>query len=383
MRSSGMAVAVVGACCLLAPATAAGQPLVKGTIEGGGKAPVQGAVTLEAWPVGPTPKRDVKNPVVARSTTDAAGRFTLSAEVTRKLRRLALLNDQRRIDFRVRGAGAGLMGEYTFTRFLSRAGTLVPPGAPQRASATAASVGGSPVTVRLREPVGMSPRAASTSTPARSARLLDECVSNDRVVDTQPAATVVGELNNAYRDTKAYWGYGQGGESSFNIATLVEGEDISYGGGVTVKNSTDSEISLGPVGVYSRRQYSEFLYEKWKRTIGCSGGTKFEIRAKKWLGDGTSRKQRGAIRVCERGERVKNSIHEGQRGFRRASRSATEWEGGANVYGAGLTVKSGYSQQIRAKWKFGGPRKRLHYLCGDDGPPTESGRIFSGLKRRG
>lgn len=135
-------------------------------------------------------------------------------------------------------------------------------------------------------------------------------------------------------------------------------------GGVTVKNSSDSEIDVGPVRTYSRRQYSEFLYEKWRKGSACTGKIKTEIRAKKWLGDGTSRKQFGAIRVCDRRARVKTQVHEGGRGFRRAKGKATEWEGGARVFGLGLTVTSGYSKAIRAKWKFGGPRKRLHYLCG-------------------
>lgn len=138
----------------------------------------------------------------------------------------------------------------------------------------------------------------------------------------------MGELNNAYRDTKARWAYGQGGESSLNIGIINDG-DVSFDGGVTVKNSSDSEIDVGPVRTYSRRQYSEFLYEKWRKGSACTGKIKTEIRAKKWLGDGTSRKQRGAIRVCDRRARVKTQVHEGGRGFRRAKGKATEWEGRA------------------------------------------------------
>lgn len=43
---------------LMAPATATGQPLVQGTLARDRGRPVQGAVALEVWPVGPMPKRD-------------------------------------------------------------------------------------------------------------------------------------------------------------------------------------------------------------------------------------------------------------------------------------------------------------------------------------
>lgn len=54
----GITVAFLVAGGLMAPATAFGQPLVKGTLADDGGRPVSGAVALEVWPVGPMPKRD-------------------------------------------------------------------------------------------------------------------------------------------------------------------------------------------------------------------------------------------------------------------------------------------------------------------------------------
>ena len=370
-RNVAVTAALIGLGVALTPAAASAQPLAKGTLTDQAGQPVSGAVALQAWPLNVPVGKTVRNPIVARTTTDAQGRFALAGRVTRKLRRLALSNSQRRIDFTVRGIGAGRVAEYTVTRFLTKDGRLVAAGAERLASLAKAS--GSKVPLKLSDRLKVRARASSP------ARLMDECVTHDRVVDKKPAQTVIGELNNAYRDSKASWAYGQGGSSEFNLSTIT-GTDVSFGGSVTVKNSSDSEVNEGPVGAYSRRQYSEFEYEKVRKASGCTGVVKHEIRAKRWLGDHTSKKQRNAIRVCNKSDRVKTSRYTG-RGYRRASGEAVGWEGGASVFGVGLTVRSGYSKFIRAKWNWGGPRGRPHYLCGDDGPPTTSGRIFSGLKR--
>lgn len=373
-RFIGVATGLIGLALLIGPGGASAQPVAKGTLTNPAGKAVTGAVVLQAWPLEAPVGKTVRNPIVARTSTDQAGRFTLDARVTRKLRRMALSNSQRRIDFTVRGVGAGRVAEYTVSRFLTKDGRLVAAGAESLASASKAS--GDRVPLKLDERLKPQARASSP------ARIADECTSNDTSEGKKIAQTVIGELNNAYRDTKAWWAYGLNGTSEFSVG-VISGDDISLDGSVSVKNADGSTVEAGPVGLYSRRQYSEFQFEKTRKSSGCTGVVKHEVRAIKWLGDGTSKKQRGAIRVCSKTDRLKTAIHEGGRGYRRDREDATEWEGGANVYGIGLNVKSGYSKAVRAKWKFGGPRKRLHYLCGDDGPPTEAGRIFSGLARSG
>ena len=102
------------------------------------------------------------------------------------------------------------------------------------------------------------------------------------------------------------------------------------------------------------------------------------MRAVRWDGGWGSVKQRRTIRVCRTGL----TPFGGDDTFTTANAAAAIFHAGVHVFGAGLDVQSGFSQYVSLHFRFGGPHRRVHYLCGERGVPiTEASRIYSGKAR--
>jgi hypothetical protein len=193
------------------------------------------------------------------------------------------------------------------------------------------------------------------------------------------AWALVGELNNAYRDTVATFTYGRKADSEFSVGVKLAGGDWEVQGSTTVHTDRGAEQSRSRRGPYARRLYSKFLFRK-ERVITCApfGPESDVVRAVRWDGGWGSVKQRRTIRVCRTGL---YPFHHGD-GFQTSNAAAVTFRASVHVFGAGLDVQSGFSQYVSIHFRFGGPPRRVHWLCGSHGAPiTEASRIFSGRAR--
>ena len=102
------------------------------------------------------------------------------------------------------------------------------------------------------------------------------------------------------------------------------------------------------------------------------------VRAESWIGGTNSDlRQPGALHRCD--PRAVRG-YEGSARFHRKRNEAVRWTRGVDVFGVHLTAQSGFSENVRLDYTFGGPVRKQHFLCGPDGRtgPYEAGRVFSG-----
>ncbi|MGH9041992.1 MAG: hypothetical protein ACRDZ3_17370, partial [Acidimicrobiia bacterium] len=62
--------------------------------------------------------------------------------------------------------------------------------------------------------------------------------------------------------------------------------------------------------------------------------------------------------------------------FTRSENRAVTWTAAAEIFGASLTARSGFSKEVHMRLEFG--RDRVHWVCGDDAVAPDSKRVFSG-----
>lgn len=310
-------------------------------------------------------RRHVHAPRGGTDTAGPDGRFTISAPDPAALARLAGPDGWLDLDVEAntpRSSGATVFSRRVRALAGTAAGTSQPTNAPFLR-----------VAARQVTPVG-----------ARTATAPGPCGDNasPRVTKlaSQESPTVIGELNNAYRDTTARFSYGRQADSDIGVGVSADGKGFSASGSVHVSNENSSAVAANVRGPYARRIRSDFRYGKYRKdfyTARCPDQT--IVRAEEWISGVSDRKQRGTINVCRRGDGSPSFI--GGAEFQRASKRAVTWAGGVSVFGAGLTVRSGFSRNVQISFNFGGPRNRRHILCGSGGrPPTTAKRIFSGLQ---
>jgi hypothetical protein len=354
LRVVPLPVAAVLLALCSAPAEAA--VLAGGTLRGPSGAPSAGAVRVYAWPTDVRPGSRRAMPLVGSARADGRGRFRIADADLRRLRRLA--DGDGRLDLMVIGQTPG----YAARTFFSR---VVTGGTRARAATTHTA---RQLTLR-----------ATTPYASAGARAAQGCVNYTIGRTEKEAWAPVGEINNAYRDTVATFTYGRKADSEFSVGVKVGDGDWEAQGSTTVQNDRGAEQTRSRRGPYARRLFSKFLFRK-ERVITCApfGPESDVVRAVRWDGGWGSVKQRGTIRVCRTGL----TPFAGDDTFSTSNAAAVIFRAGLHVFGAGIDVQSGFSQYVSIHFRFGGSRRKAHYLCGARGVPvTEASRIYSGKAR--
>lgn len=373
------AIASIIAATLLLPATAqASAPLVTGQLTDDAGRPVSGPVVVHAWPK----ERGAPMPVVASAIANDRGDFTATITDPEQLSAVAA-DEGGWVDFLAVSGTGRHTGQWAFTSRIARAGgtlrSVQVRDAIDSGGARAASVGRPP---RIRLTL---PRGRSLSSPvAGPASITGRC--NDRDPERRRATSrakwaVIGELNNAYSDTRAVFNYGRHNhaETSFGIAVSKDNEEtFSIGGETHVTNG--GSLTFPEV----RRRYARKLRTKFEftreqiRVTPCSAWETY-IRVTNWLGGSDdSVKQTKTLNVCDstylggelRGARAE--VYSGD---------AVRWKRGVSVFGVYLTAKSGFSSNVGLEYRFGSTRNR-YYLCGPGGKRgyANAPRVFSGAR---
>jgi hypothetical protein len=195
---------------------------------------------------------------------------------------------------------------------------------------------------------------------------------------------VVGELNNAYNDgTKGRFTYGREhtADTEFGIAVSSDGGDSWFIGGESHIGDSGSVTFPPATRRYARKLRTLFEFSHQAARNNTCAVFDHYIRATSWIGGTNSDlRQPGALNRCDSAQ---IDGYESGAQFHRKRNLAVRWIRGAAAFGVHLTTRSGFSENVRLDYTFGGPPRKNHYLCGPDGrsSPYESGRVFSGALR--
>jgi hypothetical protein len=195
---------------------------------------------------------------------------------------------------------------------------------------------------------------------------------------------VVGELNNAYNDgTRGKFTYSRNltADTAFGIANSYDsGENWFITG---EKHIGDRGTVTFPRAMrrYARRLKSQFEFTRYQVRNNTCAKWDIEIRATSWIG-GTNSETRQK-RTLDRCNRHAFEGFEGGAEFHRERTEAVRWNRGVQAFGVYLTTRSGFSENVTLDYAFGGPLRKKHYLCGQDGVSSAytSGRVYSGAQR--
>jgi hypothetical protein len=347
-----IAAASLALAAAVAPAGAA--PVVSGTLHDAAGRPAPGAVTVYAWPTG---RGTRQLQVVGHAGAGASGRFAVDLSDPSAVASAVAPHDDW-ADFLVVGDTAGATGS-TVTSAQVHGGTAT-------ASATRAVESIIVTADHPRPPASIAQGCA----PPVSTRL-GGTKSNG----------VIGEINNAYRDTSATFVYGERADTTTSVGFKPSGSSRwSLDGSVHRGTERSAEIGVIRNGPYSRKITSEFIVGRYRIVDPCRPSENGQrIKVDRWAGgwdDG--RRQTGTLNVCRPGAPNTHKFR-GTGYFERDEGRATTWSGGIEAFGVSLSTRSGFSRWVRLRFDF--PRRpvRARYLCGSGGADIHRAlRIFSG-----
>jgi hypothetical protein len=234
------------------------------------------------------------------------------------------------------------------------------------------------------------PRIAVKATRALPARISQggRCKNEhvERVTNKAPRLAVVGELNNAYNDgTRATFVYGRGGESATYFGLAM---DLNDGAGFRISGETFASYKGTTRFPTVRRRFARQMKTGFEmsrivaRNNSCAVWDVY-IRPTDWLANQDTRtKLRGTLGRCLPEAFGRRGWSPGA-GFETTNATAVRWSRGVTAYGAEVTTRSGFDENVGIRYRFGGRRGKQHYICGPDGKqsPASAGRIFSGARR--
>jgi hypothetical protein len=321
---------------------------------------------------------------VARTQTDESGRFELRIQRPERLAALARLD--RSAALTVHGftdSGFGVFGLSTRITRRAAGAQAFAASLPQSAASLpqfGVQSGVPELKIKTTPPAAT---AASAAHPCEDQGDVGAPKLHRRT--TYKKGMIIGELNNAYPDTRADFHYGERADSWVTRKIDVGPGGFKFNGWDHVDNSREAETGQTDArGPYARRFRSNFYYEEATYHV-CpypgSGSTYREVRALRWSGGLSSRRQAGTIGVCTGGNDYQPGSY-----FARSSKRAVKWSPGVSLELPGISVGlesvSGFSRWVKTRFDFGSQIRR-HRLCGS-GHRDESvaGRIYSGAQSR-
>ncbi len=323
-------------------------------------------------------------PLLGTGKAGPDGEFTVTATDSAQLLRLADANGW--LDYRAVAYTGGRVGQWLYTGHVSSQGGEVRSASPEevvahsaRGSAAGAAASPPQITLKADRPV-----PARASQVAGDPNVKCKTETEEKPVESRRSLAIVGELNNAYNDgTVGKFTYGRGSTSSSYFGVAISnnsGESFSIGGEKYLSESGSTTFPPAKKR-YARKLRSLFEFTKREARLNTCAKFDIEIRPTAWIGGHNDRlRQRGALDQCD-----PKQLQDGFRGtgdFHRERNDATRWNRGAQAFGADITVRSGFDRHVQLDYKFGGPSKKQHWLCGPDGKqsPFSSGRVYSGAR---
>lgn len=345
--------------------------IVSGLLADAADNPVAGNVELYAWPTGRPVEVGQTLQLLPVGHDQAAkdGLFSIAGDLTPDLAELARLNGGY-INFVLQAATPGGFEETHFSRYVGDTPvTAQEAGRANRPVEWRASPEDPAEPVRVK--VQNAPEASSDSGDRPIHPMQGGCWGL-RLIETQIAPTVIGELRAPHDTLEAIFTYGQRADTEIGVGGKGEHGPWKASGSYHIANSEDTIVKQWAGSGEHRLVTSRFMYERYE--MRCSSGRSEKIVPREWMGDIQS--QPTAVRGCAGFPEGKLGRYTAGSAFDRIKEKAVRWEGAASVFGAELSARSGYSRWVQGHWRFGAAP--MHVLCGNDGPPKRAGHIFAG-----
>lgn len=325
--------------------------------------PVRGPVEVRAWPTAlPLSQGDVVNPaLVTTGSADDTGAFTLRAGTTPELLRLAEVNNGY-VNFVMYTPDGG---EWHFSRYLGARSASSP--ATYQAEAVRWSerpeLAAEPLEVRV--PAQRTFRAANGGTP-----LVGMC-REYQVVKTERASTKIGEINAEPDTVYNMFTYGEGNTADSDISVAMRGNGPwQLVGTHHVGNGRETEVEHEGGASQSLWFSSGFDYHLMRDDCGRE-----KVIVHQWRSGIEDHRQINQGCTIEPYRRHAERFDPGK-SFKRSENRSVTWTNAAEIFGASLTSRSGFSKHVHMELKFGSGE--THLVCGDDEVPNHSKRVFSG-----
>jgi hypothetical protein len=312
-----------------------------------------------------------KSLLVGSTTTDAAGHFSIAAEVTPYFQKIASVNDGW-LNFDLSAAGQGLAIYRSVPRQLVKGGWIGPPE-------DGGSVDVATLDLAPGQP-GVGPIRRRSLKAAGGARRILSCSETTTLLATATLVTTVGELH-AVRGN-ARFNYGPTADSNIDAVVSVGSAPWSAAGTVHIGNSRTAPGSLIVAPPFHRRLRTYFVYKKW-RTVNTCTGSRVTIKAWRWAASKLVVGKTTDLSVACTVPPFSDASHKQSFGasssFLRNSSLAKRWVPAVNLLSLGGPTslagsRSGYSLKVWGRWWF----TTAGSLCGDTALPPTSLRIFAG-----
>lgn len=340
--------------------------LATGQLQNPEGAPAAGTVVAYAWPTNiPMSVGDrVTLTPVAWTEIGNDGRFTLRASGSPALQRLASANGGY-LNLSLEAGSAEGHQPANISRYLGN-GPFASGGVSSGSWPESPEVEAAPVVVRLDED-------ASRFQASKTGRPYLPCFGEYDLVETRKADTVVGELNTESDTTSARFVYGEGNhaDSDISIAAKPNGGRWSLAGTHHIANSDETRVFKDAVPMERLRILSSFDYHLYRDR--CRHPSE-RVMPHGWRTGVSS----VAHLVPDCGGNDNSAEYEPRTGFRRDTNRAATWSGAAEVFGASISARSGYSRYVTVAMEFGD--RPIHTVCGDNAPPNRSHHVYSGIE---
>lgn len=303
---------------------------------------------------------------VASTATDANGAFELRTAQTPALQSLAAQNGGY-LNLVLRAAGEPTP---TASRFLSR--YFMASASPLDASSGSDTGDWMARPAEKASPVDLVVAQPRQSRPFEAGG----CADSYKLLERRDAVpTVVGELQTPADTQQASFEYGKRADSDVSVAIRAAGGRWALSGEHHVGNSRTASVGKARAGSNFHGQIlSAFDYGRYEHKNSCVIGTEEVIRPITWHAESTERFYPSP--GCGPNSRFLHRFGPGHK-FDRSTERSMVWGGAAEVFGASLSARSGYSEFVSSHWEFG-TNEAEHLLCGNDDKIQRATRIYAG-----
>jgi hypothetical protein len=337
--------------------------LVTGRILDGTGEPVAGPVEVRAWPTAlPLSVGDVvEPPLVTTGSADGDGEFTLRSSRSPELLRLAEVNNGY-VNFVMYTPDGG---QWHFSRYMGgRPGTSP---SPYRTDGVRWSerpdVAAEPLEVRT-------PTAPTFNSKSDRSPLM--CGHYNKVMKTERASTKIGEINAEGDTVHNDFVYGEGNTADSDISVAMRGTRGPWQLTGTHHVGTNRVAKVGHEGGALESMWFSSGFDYHLMRDECN---REMVIVHQWRGGIENHPQINQGCTIDPYRRHAERYESGGK-FERSENRAVTWTNSAEIFGASLTSRSGFSKEVHMQLKFGSAA--VHWVCGDDDVPINSKRVFSG-----
>jgi hypothetical protein len=206
------------------------------------------------------------------------------------------------------------------------------------------------------------------------------CRPITKAIGEADAYAPVGEIH-LFADDYGWFTYGRDNfaDSTFGVGVSSDGVNFSIGGSTHVGNS--AEVGWGTSGTPLQPYFSHVLLTKFhfeKTLTRTCFVSQYKVAATQWeTGALVGRDTSGDDGRCNLYPAGQSAAYSPNTLLVRDRGRAYTYDGAVSVLGASLSAKSGYSSNVVLTMRFGSALQ-THWVCGDNGSPSSSARVFAG-----